>query len=95
MAKSKSFWVAAGVVATCIGCCAAPVYLLFSGVIGVGALASLWRPALLEPLLCLLPILLLGWIYYRHTKRKICCSNPTDECNDQQCNSSVTHKQNN
>lgn len=84
MKRSKS-WLIIGAALACIGCCAVPIYLLVTGLSLAGAMAVIGSSTLLEVLLCLLPLLVIGWFYYRQSQAKNCCPNPQKQCNSDQC----------
>ena len=86
MNKSKA-WLVFGTALACIGCCAIPAYIVFSGISAAGIAAAIWSPQLMELALCLLPLLVLGWMYARYTKRQRCCDNPAKRCGSNQCSS--------
>lgn len=85
--KAKKYWLALLAVA-CVGCCAIPFAALLAGASGVGLLVWQLDEAVLEILLCLLPLVFLfaGYMFYRHQQRKSeCCDKPASECSQTQC----------
>ena len=89
MSSQKSKWLIATAAIACIGCCAIPLYLIIAGASSVGVLAALVNRQNLEVLICLAPLALIAgyFMYKRHQVKKVCCSVPTGECSNTQCDS--------
>lgn len=89
MSSQKSKWIMVTAAIACIGCCAVPLYLIIAGALGAGVLASLMSQKNLDVLICLAPLVLIAgyFIYKRHQAKKACCSAPTGECSNTQCDS--------
>lgn len=76
----------------CLGCCAIPVYALIAGVAGSGLAAVMdWKSS--DLLICILPLLVIAvYLFIKRNKdRKVCCSRPSDQCSDTQCDCTKTH----
>lgn len=89
MSSQKSKWIIVTAAIACIGCCAAPLYLIVAGASSAGVLAVLMDKQNLDVFICLAPLVLIAgyFIYKRHQAKNACCAAPTDECSSTQCNS--------
>lgn len=89
MSSQKSKWLIFTAAIACIGCCAVPLYLIIAGASSVGVLAALTNKQNLEVLICLAPLALIAgyFMYKRHQAKKPCCSAPTGDCSNTQCDS--------
>jgi hypothetical protein len=89
MSSQKSKWIIFTAAIACIGCCAAPLYLIIAGVSSAGVLATVTNKQNLDVLICLAPLVLIAgyFVYKRHQVKKACCTVPTGECSNTQCDS--------